>query len=197
MRLPGKWINQLTAQILPIFPRFGIILVWAMALSCRLELLFRGLLQQLLLAEVQWGRITASQYPKLALTYPALKLPDLHGEFIRGWDGWRGVDSSRGILSAQTDAIRNITGTFGHLMYETIDAASENAATSSGVFRRLKGTDPVGYTTSNYSNSGAFSSVGNTDNLQDGTMCDASRVVPTANENRPRNIAFNHIVRAA
>ncbi|HIA5762440.1 TPA: phage tail protein, partial [Escherichia coli] len=26
---------------------------------------------------------------------------------------------------------------------------------------------------------------------------DASRVVPTANENRPRNIAFNYIVRAA
>ncbi|ECT8008676.1 hypothetical protein BOS37_26060, partial [Salmonella enterica subsp. enterica serovar Agona] len=26
---------------------------------------------------------------------------------------------------------------------------------------------------------------------------DASRIVPTANENRPRNIAFNYIVRAA
>ncbi|EON3058045.1 phage tail protein, partial [Escherichia coli] len=25
----------------------------------------------------------------------------------------------------------------------------------------------------------------------------ASRIVPTANENRPRNIAFNYIVRAA
>ncbi|MBG0620796.1 phage tail protein [Enterobacter roggenkampii] len=140
---------------------------------------------------------TAAQYPKLALAYPALKLPDLRGEFIRGWDDGRGVDSSRGILSAQTDAIRNITGTFGHLMYETIDAASENATTSSGVFRRLKGTDPVGYITSNYSNSGTFSSVSKTDNLQDGTMFDASRVVPTANENRPRNIAFNYIVRAA
>lgn len=168
-----------------------------MALPCRLVLLFRSLLQQRLLAEVQWGRITAAQYPKLALTYPALKLPDLRGEFIRGWDDGRGVDSSREILSAQTDAIRNVTRTFGHLMYETIDAASENAATSSGVFRRLKGTDPVGYTTSNCSNSGAFSSAGKTDNLQNEMMFDASRVVPTANENRPRNIAFNYIVRAA
>ncbi|EFA5327670.1 phage tail protein, partial [Escherichia coli] len=26
---------------------------------------------------------------------------------------------------------------------------------------------------------------------------DASKIVPTANENRPRNIAFNYIVRAA
>ncbi|MDX7472754.1 phage tail protein, partial [Klebsiella pneumoniae] len=33
---------------------------------------------------------TASQYPKLAQAYPALKLPDLRGEFIRGWDDGRG-----------------------------------------------------------------------------------------------------------
>ncbi|HDD9315041.1 TPA: tail fiber protein, partial [Escherichia coli] len=35
---------------------------------------------------------TASQYPKLALAYPGLLLPDLRGEFIRGWDDGRGVD---------------------------------------------------------------------------------------------------------
>ncbi|BED24612.1 hypothetical protein VEE46_43800 (plasmid) [Escherichia coli] len=35
--------------------------------------------------------------------------------------------------------------------------------------------------------------IGKTDDLG----FDASRVVPTANENRPRNIAFNYIVRAA
>jgi phage-related tail fiber protein len=39
---------------------------------------------------------TASQYPKLALAYPALKLPDLRAEFIRGWDDGRGIDSGRG-----------------------------------------------------------------------------------------------------
>lgn len=44
---------------------------------------------------------TASQYPKLAQAYPALKLPDLRGEFIRGWDDGRGVDTGRGLLLAQ------------------------------------------------------------------------------------------------
>ncbi|EJI1710804.1 phage tail protein, partial [Escherichia coli] len=33
--------------------------------------------------------------------------------------------------------------------------------------------------------------------MNDDFAFDASRVVPTANENRPRNIAFNYIVRAA
>ncbi len=34
-----------------------------------------------------------SQYPKLAEAYPDGRLPDLRGEFIRGWDDGRGVDS--------------------------------------------------------------------------------------------------------
>ncbi len=29
------------------------------------------------------------------------KLPDLRGEFIRGWDDGRGIDSGRSILSEQ------------------------------------------------------------------------------------------------
>ncbi|HIH3157949.1 TPA: phage tail protein, partial [Escherichia coli] len=35
------------------------------------------------------------------------------GEFIRGWDDGRGVDNGRNLLSAQSDAIQNIVGTFG------------------------------------------------------------------------------------
>ncbi|MHA0371845.1 phage tail protein, partial [Escherichia coli] len=56
---------------------------------------------------------SAEEYPELAKAYPTNKLPDLRGEFIRGWDDGRGVDTGRGILSAQGDAIRNITGWFG------------------------------------------------------------------------------------
>ncbi|POH44858.1 phage tail protein, partial [Escherichia coli] len=51
---------------------------------------------------------SAQEYPELAKAYPTNKLPDLRGEFIRGWDDGRGVDTGRGILSAQGDAIRNI-----------------------------------------------------------------------------------------
>ncbi|MDW9297156.1 tail fiber protein, partial [Escherichia coli] len=50
---------------------------------------------------------TASQYPKLALAYPGLLLPDLRGEFIRGWDDGRGVDPSRNLGSSQTDQLQN------------------------------------------------------------------------------------------
>ncbi|WP_257394762.1 phage tail protein, partial [Enterobacter hormaechei] len=54
---------------------------------------------------------TAAQYPKLAQVYPGLTLPDLRGEFLRGWDDGRGVDSGRVLLSGQYDALQNITGT--------------------------------------------------------------------------------------
>ncbi|RAX14143.1 tail fiber protein [Photorhabdus bodei] len=61
-----------------------------------------------------------SLYPQLAIAYPSGVLPDLRGEFIRGWDDGRGVDHGRGVLSWQADefkshfhefeALRNATG---------------------------------------------------------------------------------------
>ncbi|EJO0766551.1 TPA: tail fiber protein [Klebsiella pneumoniae] len=121
---------------------------------------------------------TASQHPKLALVYPALKLPDLRGEFIRGWDDGRGVDSSRALLAAQGDAIRNITGFVSGASGVLFDGFS-------GAFYDSGSRD-----------ANAPASV-NRVNYNDDFFFDASRVVPTANENRPRNIAFNYIVRAA
>ncbi|HFI1725391.1 TPA: phage tail protein, partial [Escherichia coli] len=44
---------------------------------------------------------TKEQYPVLARAYPTLRLPDLRGEFIRGWDDGRKVDTGRKLLSAQ------------------------------------------------------------------------------------------------
>ncbi|MCL9030711.1 tail fiber protein, partial [Salmonella enterica subsp. enterica serovar Enteritidis] len=44
---------------------------------------------------------SSEKYPNLAKVYPTLKLPDLRGEFIRGWDDGRGIDSGRSILSEQ------------------------------------------------------------------------------------------------
>jgi phage-related tail fiber protein len=39
-------------------------------------------------------------------------LPDLRGEFLRGWDDGRGVDSGRAFGSSQLDQMQTITGSF-------------------------------------------------------------------------------------
>ncbi|HHP2608044.1 TPA: phage tail protein [Enterobacter roggenkampii] len=131
---------------------------------------------------------TAAQYPKLTQAYPGLKLPDLRGEFIRGWDDGRGVDSARTILSQQG--------------YATEDHAHGLPSRSTTV------SDP----TINYYFDEFWSASG-TDLIKWGTTNDAGLPSPnfgtfktykqsvaglgtSASETRPRNIAFNYIVRA-
>lgn len=41
-------------------------------------------------------------------------IPDLRGEFIRGWDNARGVDSGRAFGSSQLDQMQQITGTWAY-----------------------------------------------------------------------------------
>jgi len=122
---------------------------------------------------------SATTYPKLALAYPALMLPDMRGEFLRGWDNQRGIDPSRALLSLQGDAMRNITGRTGRVVFNG-PTLSEGALA----------LDATGGTllTNVTSGSGAASAY---------VKFDASLLVPTASENRGRNIAFNYIVRAA
>lgn len=43
-------------------------------------------------------------------------LPDLRGEFLRGWDNARGVDSGRGIGTAQSHSVETHTHTTGNFM---------------------------------------------------------------------------------
>ncbi|EIV8703592.1 phage tail protein [Escherichia coli] len=111
---------------------------------------------------------SAEEYPKLAKAYPTNKLPDLRGEFIRGWDDGRGVDSSRGLLTSQDHLFASHWHWFDK-------------------YYALTGFDPTG---------GQFV-----------VTADASGNLITANsistvsvggsETRPRNVAFNYIVRAA
>lgn len=95
-------------------------------------------------------------------------LPDMRGEFIRGLDDDRGVDPGRTLGSEQGDAMRNLVGKIS-------DLALAND-TSSGVF---------------YVNGSVSSQWHGPSYVARMSMyMDASRTVPTANENRPRNIAL-------
>lgn len=132
---------------------------------------------------------TASQYPKLAQAYPALRLPDLRGEFIRGWDDGRGVDSARSLLSQQ----RYATEDHAHGLPSRSSAVTDSTinfffdetwATSGTGIIKWGNTNDAGLPAPNYGTFKTFKqSV-----LGLGT---------SAVETRPRNIAFNYIVRAA
>ncbi|HDK1548655.1 TPA: tail fiber protein [Escherichia coli] len=121
---------------------------------------------------------SAEEYPELAKVYPTNKLPDLRGEFIRGWDDGRGVDSGRALLSAQSDTLQNITGSFLDMTTgpnnNTVGAFTSSTLTPNLASIATGGT----YKQANY-------------------YFDASRVARTSTETRARNIAFNFIVRAA
>lgn len=56
-------------------------------------------------------------------------LPDLRGEFIRGWDDGRGVDDSRTFGSSQTDALKTHSHTYTGFAFGT--GATELAAGTS------------------------------------------------------------------
>ncbi|MGR8625613.1 tail fiber protein [Escherichia coli] len=57
---------------------------------------------------------SSEMYPKLAKAYPTNKLPDLRGEFIRGWDDGRGIDAGRALLSIQTGMLEKFIVIFGY-----------------------------------------------------------------------------------
>ncbi|MHR64050.1 tail fiber protein [Escherichia coli] len=123
------------------------------------------------------SRFSLTGYPALAAVFPSGVLPDLRGEFIRGWDDGRGVDAGRAIMTTQEDAIQNITGEVGFIQY--FGETHHSGALFPGGAQNITNVVPGG------------------DTRAQSVFFDASRSVRTASENRPRNIAFNYIVRAA
>ncbi|ROL25876.1 hypothetical protein BFD67_17130 [Escherichia coli] len=99
--------------------------------------------------------------------YPTNKLPDLRGEFIRGWDDGRGIDAGRTLLSGQDGtSFSHYGGNFdigsGHSINNYDQIVSNQPGFSRFSFAGPSRGDGVNYVTI-----------------------------------RPRNIAFNYIVRAA
>ena len=140
-----------------------------------------------------WMKCNGSSFnktllPALAAVYPSGVLPDLRGEFIRGWDDGRGVDVGRALMSAQGDAIRNISGTV------RIVSNSYNQNTA----RQMTGVFGWSESSAGDTTNFVLTAASNTSGYKNGGFTfDASSQVPTALENRPRNIAFNYIVRTA
>ena len=95
-------------------------------------------------------------------------MPDLRGLFLRGDGG-----NSAGLGEQQGDAIRNVYGTFGQ----------HGSASASGAF---------------YRSTGCREDIRSSFNewTGNGVALDLSRVVPTADENRPVNMAVRYLVRA-
>ncbi|MCL7925781.1 phage tail protein [Escherichia coli] len=125
---------------------------------------------------------SAEEYPELAKAYPTNKLPDLRGEFLRGWDDARGIDSGRALISSQSDAVQRMTGSLSQMVY----SVTQTASAITGVFGAKISTPNI---VQAYSSAGALRYV-NVD-------FDSQRVARTSTETRPRNVAFNYIVRAA
>ena len=121
---------------------------------------------------------SAEEYPELAKAYPTNKLPDLRGEFMRGWDDGRGVDSGRGILTAQSHGMPSISGTFN------------------GLFAVKQTNGLGGVSVAKSKNAETLSTSSGSGSVFDYTF-NVSGSTPVSPELRPRNIAFNYIVRAA
>ncbi|ELN4671480.1 phage tail protein [Escherichia coli] len=126
---------------------------------------------------------SSEMYPKLAKAYPTNKLPDLRGEFIRGWDDGRGVDAGRALLSIQTGMLEK----HRHIVVANDGYDTKDEWELATIFKKTY-TQGLGLDASNTG--------GNL--IPSPTLHSRGSIGNTGgSETRPRNIAFNFIVRAA
>ncbi|MBM6608854.1 phage tail protein, partial [Enterobacteriaceae bacterium RIT814] len=110
---------------------------------------------------------SATTYPKLALVIPSLTLTEARGEFPRIWDDGRGVDTGRALLSAQSDVFKS----HSHYFTEVWGATGTDGTAGPYIVAADVGGSRI-------------------------TMNTISTNAPGGDETRPRNIAFNFLVRA-
>jgi phage-related tail fiber protein len=109
-------------------------------------------------------------------------LPDLRGEFVRGWDDGRGVDSGRVFGSSQLDQMQRITGNISsnRLCTTTISGTGALTQGTSGTLEQ-----PAG------SGSGSNIAIAFDSSLSP----DARTSSDTSGETRPRNVALLYCIK--
>ncbi|HBK1154111.1 TPA: phage tail protein [Escherichia coli] len=112
------------------------------------------------------AKFSASDYPVLAKVFPSLVLPEARGDFIRIWDDGRGADSGRALLSWQA---ATALSQFGGNYPE---GSGHAIADYDGISAHQPGFSRFQYTSNSVGDGVNFVAV------------------------RPRNIAFNFLVRA-
>ncbi|EMG5747145.1 tail fiber protein [Yersinia enterocolitica] len=135
---------------------------------------------------------STAEYLKLALVYPSGILPDLRGEFIRGWDDGRGVDTGRALGSAQASTGLRTAA----LDYYGIDATTYGGTVGTAFNQpdSLTKTQPGDAKTPD---NGVLGDVLSDNSIQATQVQAGIQSGSVWITTRPRNVAFNYIVRAA
>lgn len=116
-------------------------------------------------------------------------IPDLRGEFLRGWDNSRGIDTGRVIGSTQTDEVESHLHSAGSIITNTIGAHSHtypidgNGSAGSGTpYLMQTNLTPAGANASSIAGDHSHTTSGNTASTG-------------GSETRPRNIAMMYIIK--
>ncbi|EIG5092475.1 phage tail protein [Escherichia coli] len=137
------------------------------------------------------AKFSATDYPVLAKVFPALALPDARGDFIRIWDDGRGIDVGRTLLSGQSHTIMDHAHNMELWTGDGLAAGSAREGANPGILATygdggIVKTDEPGLKVPSSLRALSSRSVKRYGEI--------SGHVGT--ETRPRNIAFNFLVRA-